>query len=132
MTAKHDLAASRNIAWAPTIDYFYDGDAPLPLEGASIKMEVRLYPGAPDGAIVTINDIPFADLDVFDGSAQRRLRLFPGLGQDILAAFPTGLNQPEPGEADAFAYDIVITYADLQQDKLALGRFLLEPGVTLP
>ena len=60
------------------------------------------------------------------------MRLLPQIAQAALEAFPTGLNEPEPGEADAYSYDIVITYADALQDKLALGRFLLEPGVTLP
>ncbi|MES2173839.1 MAG: hypothetical protein V4523_07815 [Pseudomonadota bacterium] len=131
MTAKMDLSASRNGAWTPTIDLFYEG-SDLPVAGASVTMEVRLYPGAPGAAIVTIPDIPIEDLPPSEGEARRRLRLTPGIAQSALEAFPTGLNQPEPGEADAYAYDIIITYSDGRQDKLALGQFLLEPGVTQP
>ncbi|MES2175116.1 MAG: hypothetical protein V4523_14375 [Pseudomonadota bacterium] len=131
MTAKMDLAASRNVAWAPTIDLFYPGEE-LPLAGASIRMEVRLYPGAPGAAIVTMDGIPFEDLPASDDEPRRRLRLFPGIAQVALADFPTGQNKPEPGEADSFSYDVIVTYADDLQDKLALGQFLLEPGVTLP
>ncbi len=39
MTAHLDLAVSRNVAWAPTIDLFYPGDQ-LPPAGASIRMEI--------------------------------------------------------------------------------------------
>lgn len=131
MTAKMDLAASRNVAWAPTIDLFYPGDE-LPLAGASIRMEIRLYPGASGVAIVTMDGIQFEDLPPMEGDPRRRLRLYPGITQSALAAFPTGLNRPEPGEADVYSYDTIVTYADDLQDKLALGQFLLEPGVTLP
>ena len=130
MTASMDLTASRNIAWAPTIDLFYEGED-LPLAGASIRMEVRLYPGAAGAPIIAVPGIIFQDMAATDDEP-RRLRLFPQIAQAALEAFPTGLNEPEPGEADAYSYDIVITYADALQDKLALGRFLLEPGVTLP
>ncbi|KKW93864.1 hypothetical protein [Sphingobium chungbukense] len=131
MTARLDLTASRNIAWAPTIDLFYEGGQ-LPLAGATITMQVRLYPGAPGDALVTLNPIAFEDLDPSEPGARRCLRLTPLMLREWVAAFPTGLNAPEPGEADLFSYDIIITYAEGAQDKLALGNFLLEPGVTLP
>jgi hypothetical protein len=131
MTAKIDFAASRNVAWEPTIDLFYEG-ADMPVAGASVKMEIRLYPGAPGAPIAALTGISFQDLAPSGGATQRCLRLLPGISQTALAAFPTGLNKPEPGSADAYSYDIVITYADGLQDKLALGQFLLEPGVTLP
>ncbi|MGJ8478057.1 hypothetical protein [Sphingobium yanoikuyae] len=129
MTAKMDLAASRNVAWRPTIDLFYRGED-LPVAGASVRMQIRLYPGAP-AALVTMDAIPFEDMAP-TGDKPRRLRLTPAIEQVTLAGLPTGQNAPEPGEADNFAYDIVITYADGAQDKLALGNFLLEPGVTRP
>jgi hypothetical protein len=129
MTARLDLTASRNIAWAPTIDLFYEGEE-LPLAGANIAMQVRLYPGAPGAAIGEVDPIIFQDMPAIDPETMRCLRLTPAIPQATLAGFPTGLNQPEPGEADAYSYDIVITYADAAQDKLALGKFILEPGVT--
>lgn len=131
MTAKMDIAASRNIAWSPTIDLFYPGED-LPLDGATISMEIRHYPGAPGDPLHAIADIDFEDMAPGEGDPRRRLRLSPAIAQSALAAFPTGLNEPEPGEADAYAYDIIITYADALQDKAALGKFMLEPGVTLP
>lgn len=129
MTARLDLTASRNIAWAPTIDLFYQG-GDLPLNGATIRMQIRLYPGAPGEPIATLDGIPFIDLPPLEGDPRRRLRLAPAMLLDTVAAFPTGLNRPEPGEADSFSYDIVVTYADDLQDKLAIGSFILEPGVT--
>lgn len=131
MTAKMNLAASRNVVWAPTIDLFYSGD-PLPLTGASISMEVRLYPGAPGQPLAAARPIPFQDLAPQPGRTQRCLRLLPVIGQSILDAFPTGLSRPEPGDADTYSYDTVVIYADGASDKLALGSFLLEPGVNRP
>lgn len=129
MTAKMDLAASRNIAWSPTIDLFFEGD-PLPSGGAEISMQIRLYPGASGSAIASIPAISFEEIAPVAPETKRCLRLFPLIEQEALDAFPTGLNAPEPGEADAYAYDIIITYADGLQDKLAVGAFYLEPGVT--
>lgn len=130
MTASLNLTASRNVAWEPTIDLFYDGED-LPLSGASIDMQIRLYPGAPGAALASINDVAFEDMAPAAPGARRRLRLSPAIASADLADFPTGLNAPEPGEADVYSYDIVATYSDGAQDKLALGSFILEPGVTL-
>lgn len=129
MTASIDLAASRNVSWAPTIDLFYPGDS-LPLDGAVVSMQVRLYPGAPGDPIVNLETVDFDDLPPMDGSIQRRIRLFPVIPSLVLQDFPTGLNMPEPGDADIFSFDAIITYSDALQDKLALGKFTLEPGVT--
>lgn len=131
MTARLDLTASRNVAWAPTIDLLYPGD-PLPLTGASIKMEVRLYPGAPGEPLLVCDIVPFEDNPPAVDGGQRTLRLFPSVARSAVNQMPTGLNMPEPGEADSYAYDIIVTYADARQDKLALGNFILEPGVTKP
>lgn len=130
MTANLTLSASRNIAWQPIIDIFYPG-ADLPVADATVEMQIRMYPGAPGDALATLSDIVFEDMPPIEGATERRLRLAPEIGQATLAGFPTGLSKPEPGEADIYAYDIIITYADGAQDKLALGSFVLEPGVTL-
>jgi len=129
MPATLDLAASRNVAWAPTIDLFYTG-IELPLDGAIVSLQIRLYPGAPGAPIVDLATIGFDDMAPTADEARRRIRLFPSIPSAVLLNFPTGLNKPEPGEADTYAYDIVITYADALQDKIALGSFILEPGVT--
>ena len=132
MTASLDLTASRNVDWAPTIDLFYEGE-PLPLTGdISVSMEIRLYAGAPGTAIGGIPNMGSIDsLSEPGDPLPRRFRLFPVIPKENFATFPTGLNQPEPGEADIYSYDLILTYDDGAQDKLALGRFILEPGVTV-
>ena len=132
MTASLDLEATRNVAWDPTIDLYYEGD-PLPLDGdITITLEIRLYPGAPGFAVSLISNMGSIDTRSEDDEPMdRRLRLLPVIPKDNLAAFPTGLNQPEPGEADRYVYDIVITYDDGAQDVLAEGYFYLKPGVTV-
>jgi hypothetical protein len=138
MTVRKDLRAARNVPWGQTLVYLYTGDA-LPLTGASIEMQVRLRPGAPGAALATCSAMDFED-DVatagelaeagLTGDDWRALRIDAVIAEATLAAFPTGLNVPESGQADAFAYDVVITYADAAADVPFAGRFLLEPGVT--
>lgn len=129
MTASLDLTASRNVAWAPIIDISYPGDE-LPLAGAAIAMQIRLYPGAPGFPLKGIGFLYYSIPPAAEGG-KWVLRLEGEISAADLAAFPTGLNKPEPGEADVYAHDIIITYDDSKQDKLALGRFILEPGVTV-
>jgi hypothetical protein len=131
MPAMLSLAASRNIhPWAPTINLYYEGD-PAPVAGATVAMQVRLYPGQPGAAKLSVPDIPYQDLAAPTGlrPKQRVLRLLPSVPKSALQAMPIGFERLEPGEAEAFAHDIIITYADGLQEKLALGDFLLEPGV---
>ncbi|WP_394658415.1 hypothetical protein [uncultured Novosphingobium sp.] len=131
MTVSLDLTASRNVAWAPTINLYYRG-APIPIAGGSVKLQVRLYAGAPGGALADLSNVPFLDTAVADQPGVRLLSLYPRITAATLKSFPTGLNKPEPGQADAYAYDSVVTYSDGQQDKLAIGAFILEPGVVNP
>lgn len=127
MPARLTLAAACNVVWHPAIELTYQG-AELPIAGARIDLQVRLYPGQPGAPLLDCPDIAHADDDL--GNGNRVLRLYPVATKAALAAMPTGLNQPEVGEADVFAFDIVLTYADGLQDRLAAGEFLLEPGVT--
>lgn len=127
MPAILNVRAARNVAWAPTINLAYSGPQ-LPLTGAFVSMQVRLYPGQPGGPLLSFEAINFADEALAKG---RVLRLFPVADQVDLETMPTGLNKPEAGEADRFSYDIVITYADGAQDRAAAGYFYLEPGVTV-
>jgi len=131
MTASLDLSASRNVVWAPTIELNYEGGR-LPVDGANVRLQVRLYPGAPGNPLASVANIPFLESAAPEGLSGRILSLYPQLPVTTLKAFPTGLNNPEAGEADRYAYDAVITYADGLQDKLALGSFILEPGVVNP
>lgn len=138
MTVRLDLTASRNEAWRPTIDYVYTGGA-LPLDGASIRMQWRLYEGAPGAALITLDDIDFIDTvpnehDIATGipAGARILRLLPVMGAPSIDPLPSGLNNPEPGDADRFVYDAVITYADTATDRYIAGFVYVAPGVTLP
>ncbi len=131
MTARLTLAAARNVTWAPTIDlYYYGGE--LPLTGATIRMQVRLYAGQPGAAQLDIAAIEHTDEAAATEQAptRRLLRLYPTASLAQLAAMPSGLNQPEPGKPDTFYHDAVITYANEAQDRLFAGEFLLEPGIT--
>jgi hypothetical protein len=134
MTIKKTLAAARNVPWAPTINLRYDGD-PLP-DIDHVAIQVRQYAGAPGDPLIDLTAVAFADEAATDEEAARTgrarvLRLSPEVAVDD---WPdpaiTGLNQPEPGEADRFFYDVVITYADSQAERPIAGPFLLEPGVT--
>lgn len=125
--ARLTLTAARNVVWHPSIELTYQGAA-LPLDGARIDLQVRLYPGQPGAPYLDCPDIAHGDDDL--GNGNRVLRLYPVATKAALAAMPTGLNQPEVGQADQYAFDIVLTYSDGLQDRLAAGDFLLEPGVT--
>lgn len=125
------LYAARNISFAPTINVDYPGD-PLPLTGAEISMQVRLYPGAAGSpvaaAAVTFVDAVHPDIEPSETDPWRRLTVFPVIDKDVLAAMP-GLNTPDPGDVQTFAYEIKITYADDMQDSLLIGEFILSAGV---
>lgn len=138
MTTRLDLTASRNESWLPTINLVYSGGA-LPLTGAVIKMQWRLYEGAPGAPLVDFGDVIFADGPATDqdvamgiaASSQRVLRLFPAASPEVLQALPTGVNQPEPGEADRFSWDAVIIYADDIEERIVAGVVDLAKGTTI-
>lgn len=126
------LYAARNIDFAPSINVDYRGD-PLPLTGAAISMQVRLYPGAAgdplaEDADVTFVDAVHPDLPVASTELWRRLTINPSIDKAVLAALP-GQNQPDPGDPQSFVYEIKITYADTLQDSLLSGEFILSAGV---
>ena len=132
-----DLTASRNETWQPTIDYAYSGD-PLALTDAVIAMQWRLYEGADGTPLINLSSVPYEDIeatadDIALGVARdgdRILRLTPEITQAALSALPTGLNLPEPGEADRYTYDVVVSYADGVKDRIYGGYIYLEQGVT--
>ncbi|PNU02527.1 hypothetical protein [Novosphingobium guangzhouense] len=126
------LYAARNIDFAPTLNFDYRGEA-LPLDGATISMQVRLYPGAAGDPLVADAAIEFEDAAHPRASEPeyadwRRLTVFPVIEKAALAAMP-GQNQPDPGDAQTFAQEIKITYADAMQDSLLSGEFVLYAGV---
>lgn len=131
MTERVDLTASRNVdPWSYTIEFEYSG-AELPAI-TSIDMQVRLYPGAPGDPLLTPT-VTFEDVadPTEEDPEQRVLRVFAEAPQSEVEAMPSGLNEPDPGEADLFGYDLIITYADTVEEKIAFGDWLLEPGVTV-
>ncbi|WBH17045.1 hypothetical protein [Sphingomonas radiodurans] len=132
MPVNQRFLASRNATWAPTLIYDYEGAA-LPLTGAAIAMELRLYPGQAGAANLRLANIPFSDALVSGapGSAdeRRRLSLLPFATSAQLSVLP-GLHAPELGEPFPFAFDILITYADGLSEILSSGTFVLSPGVT--
>jgi len=128
MPARLDVTAARNVPWRPTLNLFYLG-GPLP-ELASVALHVRQYPGMP-GSPNASATVTWEDSEALSGSpASRVLKLYPTIAEALLDAMPSGLNQPEAGEADRFAWDAVGTYADGFQERLAEGYFYLKPGVT--
>lgn len=138
MTALLDLSAARNETWLPTIDYAYSGGA-MALAGATIRMQWRLYEGAPGAPLIDLTPIPFQDIeatleDIELGAARpgdRILRISPGITQTALTALPSGLNNPEPGDADRFVHDLRVTYSDGTTDTLVAGFVYLNKGVTI-
>lgn len=126
------IYAARNIDFAPTINFDYKGE-PLPLTGATISMQVRQYAGQAGAALAADADVAFTDavhpdLDPDSDELWRRLTVEPSISRTALAALP-GLNQPDPGDAQTFVYEIKITYADTMQDILLSGEFILSAGV---
>lgn len=128
MAITRDLLAARNRRFAPTMELEYSGAA-LPLAGASVSMQVRLYAGAPGAPLAEDAAVAFEDEEHGTDPSLRILRIFPNIAKAALIGFPTGLNQPEFGEADRYAYEIKLTYIDGLQDTLWIGAFILEPGV---
>lgn len=133
-----DLTGSRNEDWRPTIELIYAGGDLPPID--HIRLQWRLYEGAPGDPLFDIEAVAFEDVavsedDIASGEAaegDRILRLLPGIGLPAMQTLPTGLNQPEPGDADRFVWDAVIFYADDDLNERAIGGFVyVEKGVTL-
>lgn len=135
MPVQQDLRAARNMGFSPTLNTYYFGPS-LPLVGAVVNMEIRLYPGAAGAAVASDETVDFADalvgqaVDPADGviKDQRCLTLTPSIPKETLAALP-GLNTPEAGSNQIFAYEIMLIYSDGLRDQLWVGSFILEPGV---
>ncbi|WP_174297331.1 hypothetical protein [Sphingomonas bacterium] len=139
MPVPQTLTASRNATWAPTLVYPYQGPA-LPLDGAHIAMQIRLYGGALGDALLTLPAIAFTDTLASGTAGQsdelRWLSLSPRVepGDPANAAAATWAAMPASGEAGdsrSDDFDIRITYADGASELLVSpGVFILAPGVT--
>jgi len=134
MPVTQTFTASRNATWAPILVYPYPGAA-LPLTDATIAMQLRLYAGADGAALLALANISFSDAlqsGTEGGDDEVRiltLDLGEGFTPTQLAALP-GLNTPEAGDDQSFAFDIRITYADGISEILSSGTFTVSPGVT--
>lgn len=135
MSISQDLRAARNMDFAPTLNTTYWGAA-LPLAGATVKMELRLYPGAAGAPVASDESVDFTDTlagqsaDPADGVVkdERLFVLNPSIVKATLAAMP-GQNTPEAGDDQTFSYEIMLIYSDGLRDQLWVGSFILEPGV---
>lgn len=129
---RRDIVAARNETWAPPMRFPYRGPA-APVTGARAVMEVRQYPGETGDPLIRIDPITIVD-ELMSGTPGapdelRRLNLSPSISIEALEGLP-GLY--DAGEAQPFAYDIVLIYADGVRERLCFGSFLTPPGVTRP
>lgn len=140
MAAKLTLSGFRNETWNPTIEYAYSGPS-IPLDGATARLQWRLYPGAPGSPLVNLpNDgsLTFEDTAATEDEIAQKiappggriLRIYPEIGPTKLKSLPSGLNQPEPGEPDEYAWDVIFKFADETAWMPMGGKILLAPGVT--
>lgn len=108
-----ELEATRGDPWLVTIDYVYDGS--LPLDGSAIRLQWRLYEGAAGDPLYEIDPVSFTDIaatseDIALGVARAGDRILRMVieGDAVPTDLPTGINQPEAGEADKYVWDAVI------------------------
>lgn len=128
-----ELEATRGDAWQPTIEYSYEGTLP---EGATARLQWRLYEGAPGAPLLDIPSCPFEDglasaEDIAAGFARRGdriLRLLPDV--TVPDDLPSGQNQPEPGEADRYAWDVAIVVSGNVVLRPLGGFVIVNKGVT--
>ncbi|QPI73940.1 hypothetical protein [Sphingobium sp. Cam5-1] len=128
MSITRDLFAARSDDFEQVLELDYSGP-PLPLVGADISMQVRLYAGQVGTPLAEIPAVEFLDALSSGSASWRTLSVYPRIPKETLEAFPTGLNLPEVGEADRYAYEIKIQYVDGKRDSVWTGAFILEPGV---
>lgn len=121
------LKAARNIDFAPSLFLDYEGDE-VQAAGASVSMEIRLYPGAAGAALAADTSVDFTEAAHPSRAGWRRLTLQPVILKAVLASLP-GQNTPTPGDTQTFVHEIKITYADDQQETLLIGEFVLAAGV---
>lgn len=130
-----DMEATRGDVWAPTIEYSYEGS--LPPGDGSWWLQWRLYEGAAT-SLLSISDIPYDDgpagaEDIAKGFARpgdRVLRLYPRTSVPL--DIPTGLNQPEAGEADRYVWDATYVVAGAIELRPIGGDIICNKGVVRP
>lgn len=128
-----DLEATRGDAWQPTIEYAYTGSFPA---DATCRMQWRLFEGHNETPCLDIpacefQDFPATDEDIASGFARpgdRILRLLP----DVIVppGMPTGLYQPEAGEADRYFWDLAVIVDDVIVLRPIGGSVIVNKGAT--
>lgn len=126
-----DLVATRGTAWQPTIDLAFKGSFPA---GAICRIQWRLYEGHTGTPCLDIPACEYQDIaptaeDIALGVAlpgDRILRLKP----DVIVppGMPTGLNQPEAGEADRYVWDLMVIVDDVVLDRPVGGHVFVNYG----
>lgn len=123
--AVRELRAARNVPFGETLEFTL-ADEPFDFTGYTGTMQVRLYEGAAGAALV---DLANVTTDV------QGVRILSGgmvqirIDEATLAAI-AGQNTPEAGDAQTFAYDLVLTDPAAFAQRWVKGAFVLEAGVT--
>lgn len=130
-----DLEATRGDVWAPTIEYSYAGS--LPPGDGSWRIQWRLYEGAAsillDIGGISFEDGPATADDIAKGFARpgdRIVRLNPRT--IVPMDLPSGLNQPEAGEADRYVWDATYVIAGAVELRPIGGDIICNKGVVRP
>lgn len=150
MPVTQTFTASRNATWSPLLAYPYPGAA-LPIAGATIEMQLRLYPGADGDPLLSLtftatdtlqsgteggdDELRLLTLDPGAGWSTTQLDTLPGATKQQMAALAVIANLPTPpgpevGQGACLFFDIRITYTDGVSEILSSGTFTVSPGVT--
>ena len=110
---------------------FLNGNAPVNFTGASARMQVRMYEGAVGSDYISLPTVTTDTLGIRffkyrDDAVLDAIRL--RIPVSNLAALP-GLNQPEPGAAQVYRYDLLMTLSGQPEQPWLWGTFTLYPGV---
>ncbi|AYO80104.1 hypothetical protein [Sphingobium yanoikuyae] len=128
-----DLEATRGDAWRPVIEYAYAGSFPA---GAICRMQWRLYEGHTGTPCLDIPACEYYDdwataeqiAEGFARPGDRVLKLLPNI--TVPPGMPTGLNQPEAGEADRYFWDLAVIVDDVVLLRPIGGNIFVNKGVT--
>lgn len=124
---RRDLEAWRRVPFADSIQIGLDGVIQN-ITGWTFKMQVRLYEGAPDPALVDLATVVTAIEGIeieSPGDAGIVIRIDQATLEAMPSAAATDRNLP-----DAFSYDLVATDGGGATDVWFYGSFTLHKGVT--
>lgn len=124
-----DMVWRRNAPEAATYTFFDNEAGPFDLTNFGFAMQVRAYPGAGGGALVTLGMAAAGTPGFFrDDPANGVFTLTPPTAATLAALpLPSDLTS---GELDSLAYDILLIHPDGAPEPFMEGRILLISGVT--